>query len=285
MPKIFYTIISLIRLDQPVAYLLVFFPASFGLFLAYEKSDDLWYIPIFFMGALLVRSAGCVINDFLDKDFDKQVDRTKNRPLASKAISNKLAITILVMLLSAALGLLLLLNVMAIMIGIICFCMIVLYPLMKRITYFPQAFLGITFNLGCLLGYVAVKDTLSFEVLLMYIACAFWTFGYDSIYAFMDIKDDKKIGIRSSAVFLEHRSYKSYIILAYAMFSLLFIIANLISNNSLGAFGGFAVLPILLWQVVTLNIKSPSNCLTRFRANIYVGSVMSLGMLIGCFIK
>lgn len=285
MPKIFYTIISLIRLDQPAAYLLVFFPASFGLFLAYEKTDDLWYIPLFFIGAILARSAGCVINDFMDRDFDKQVQRTKNRPLANNSISNSLALAILTILLSAAFGLLLLLNVMSIMIGIICFCMIILYPMMKRVTYFPQAFLGITFNLGCLVGYVAVKDKLSFEALLMYAACGFWTFGYDSVYAFMDVKDDKIIGVRSSAVFLEHKAYKLYITIAYIIFSLFFVIANLLSNNYVGMLGGLLVVPILMWQVATLDISVPSNCLAKFRSNIYVGFSMSLSMLIGCLTK
>jgi len=284
MPKIFYTIIHLVRLDQPAAYLLAFFPSAFGLFLAYEKASDLWYLPIFLFGALIVRSAGCIINDLIDQDFDKQVYRTKHRPLASNAISNILAISISIALFSIGLWLLLMLNVMSIIIGIICFCMIILYPMMKRITYFPQAFLGITFNIGCLLGYVAVKDMLSSEIILMYLGCALWTFGYDSIYAFMDVKDDKIIGLRSSAVFLENRAYKLYIIVVYMLFSLFFVIANSLSSNYIGMAGGIFVLPILLWQIITLDITSPSNCLKRFRSNIYVGSIMSCTMLLGCLV-
>ena len=156
--------------------------------------------------------------------------------------------------------------------------------MMKRITYFPQAFLGITFNIGCLLGYVAVKDMLSSEIILMYLGCALWTFGYDSIYAFMDVKDDKIIGLRSSAVFLENRAYKLYIIVVYMLFSLFFVIANSLSSNYIGMAGGIFVLPILLWQIITLDITSPSNCLKRFRSNIYVGSIMSCTMLLGCLV-
>ncbi len=281
MPKIFLEILLLMRMNAPVGYWLVFFPALFGFFLAYDKNEDLIYIPIFLIGSIIARSAGCIINDFFDKDFDKKVKRTKNRPLASKKISENLALSILFLLLFAGLLLLLSLSFVAIIIGFITFFMIVLYPLMKRFTYFPQVFLGLTFNLGCLIAYATIKDEVSITAFLMYTACGFWTFGYDTIYGFMDIKDDKKIGVKSSAIFLEHRNYKTYILFSYICFIFIYILINVININISGIIGAIAAIPILFWQVKTLDINNSNNCLIRFKSNMYVGAILALSMFIG----
>lgn len=285
MPRVFSTIIVLMRLNNTAPYLLVFFPAVFGVLLAYEKTSDLYYLFILFLGSVSARSAGCIINDFFDKDFDRQVERTKNRPLANNTISKSLALAILVLLLLASFWLLLFLSLTAIILGIVAFCMMILYPLMKRFTYFPQAFLGLTWNLGCLVGYSSIKDDISISSLLMYFACGFWTFGYDSIYAFMDIKDDKIAGIKSSAIFLEDKPYKLLIVLVYAIFIALYIIANLLSNNKFGALGSLVAIPILAWQIKSLNISNSKNCLIRFKSNQYVGFIMALSMLLGCLLQ
>jgi len=282
MPKIFSTIVELLRLDKPVGYLLVFFPALFGLFLAYEEPIDLYYIPVLFVGSVLARSSGCVINDFFDRDFDRQVLRTKNRPLANNTISTELALIILGLLLLLTMWTLLYFTIIPIIIGIIAFCMIVIYPLMKRFTYFPQVFLGLTFNLGCLISYAEIKDDISVGALLMYIACGFWTFGYDSIYAFMDIKDDKSIGVKSSAIFLKDKNYKLFILCAYIIFMVLYVVANLSTNNYLGLIGGAIALFVLFWQVKSLDVTDPANCLIRFKSNVYVGFIMAFSMLLGC---
>ena len=285
MPKIFSTIVELLRLDKPVGYLLVFFPALFGLFLAYEEPIDLYYIPVLFVGSVLARSSGCVINDFFDRDFDRQVLRTKNRPLANNTISTELALIILGLLLLLTMWTLLYFTIIPIIIGIIAFCMIVIYPLMKRFTYFPQVFLGLTFNLGCLISYAEIKDDISVGAFLMYIACGFWTFGYDSIYAFMDIKDDKSIGIKSSAIFLKDKNYKLFILCAYIIFMVLYVVANLSTNNYLGLIGGAIALFVLFWQVKTLDVTDPANCLIRFKSNVYVGFIMAFSMLLGCILN
>ena len=282
MPKIFSTIVELLRLDKPVGYLLVFPPALFGLFLAYEEPIDLYYIPVLFVGSVLARSSGCVINDFFDRDFDRQVLRTKNRPLANNTISTELALIILGLLLLLTMWTLLYFTIIPIIIGIIAFCMIVIYPLMKRFTYFPQVFLGLTFNLGCLISYAEIKDDISVGAFLMYIACGFWTFGYDSIYAFMDIKDDKSIGVKSSAIFLKDKNYKLFILCAYIIFMVLYVVANLSTNNYLGLIGGAIALFVLFWQVKSLDVTDPANCLIRFKSNVYVGFIMAFSMLLGC---
>lgn len=285
MPKIFSTIVELLRLDKPVGYLLVFSPALFGLFLAYEEPIDLYYIPVLFVGSVLARSSGCVINDFFDRDFDRQVLRTKNRPLANNTISTELALIILGLLLLLTMWTLLYFTIIPIIIGIIAFCMIVIYPLMKRFTYFPQVFLGLTFNLGCLISYAEIKDDISVGALLMYIACGFWTFGYDSIYAFMDIKDDKSIGVKSSAIFLKDKNYKLFILCAYIIFMVLYVVANLSTNNYLGLIGGAIALFVLFWQVKSLDVTDPANCLIRFKSNVYVGFIMAFSMLLGCILN
>ncbi|MCP5374501.1 MAG: 4-hydroxybenzoate octaprenyltransferase [Rickettsiaceae bacterium] len=285
MPKIFSTIVELLRLDKPVGYLLVFFPALFGLFLAYEEPIDLYYIPVLFVGSVLARSSGCVINDFFDRDFDRQVLRTKNRPLANNTISTELALIILGLLLLLTMWTLLYFTIIPIIIGIIAFCMIVIYPLMKRFTYFPQVFLGLTFNLGCLISYAEIKDDISVGAFLMYIACGFWTFGYDSIYAFMDIKDDKSIGVKSSAIFLKDKNYKLFILCAYIIFMVLYVVANLSTNNYLGLIGGAIALFVLFWQVKSLDVTDPANCLIRFKSNVYVGFIMAFSMLLGCILN
>ena len=285
MPKIFSTIVELLRLDKPVGYLLVFFPALFGLFLAYEEPIDLYYIPVLFVGSVLARSSGCVINDFFDRDFDRQVLRTKNRPLANNTISTELALIILGLLLLLTMWILLYFTIIPIIIGIIAFCMIVIYPLMKRFTYFPQVFLGLTFNLGCLISYAEIKDDISVGAFLMYIACGFWTFGYDSIYAFMDIKDDKSIGVKSSAIFLKDKNYKLFILCAYIIFMVLYVVANLSTNNYLGLIGGTIALFVLFWQVKSLDVTDPANCLIRFKSNVYVGFIMAFSMLLGCILN
>jgi 4-hydroxybenzoate polyprenyltransferase len=271
---------SMMRLDAPTGYLLSFFPAMFGLLLAQPQPSDLIYIPIFFIGSVLTRGAGCIINDLIDQNLDKKVERTKNRPLASGAVSTKEAIAVLIVLLLCCLGILLSLTITAIYIGIIGFFMISLYPTMKRITYFPQAFLGITFNLGCLIGYAAITDDISIEAVTLYIACAFWTVAYDTIYAFMDIKDDKKIGIKSTAIFFEHMNYKAIITSFYLIFIFLFIFG---AWNQMGLFLFISIITAslgIIWIMKTLNIDQTNNCLTRFKANNYVGFILFLGLLL-----
>lgn len=273
-------IYHMMRLGAPTGYLLSFFPATFGLLLAYEKPENLMYIPVFFIGSILTRSAGCIINDLLDQNLDKKVTRTKDRPLASGAISSKEAILILAILLLCSLGILLSLSDTAIYVGIIAFFMISLYPLMKRITYFPQVFLGLTFNLGCLIGYAAIKNNISINAMTVYFACGFWTVGYDTIYAFMDLKDDKKVGIKSTALLFENMNYKAIILALYFTFIFLFAFATWDMVN-LPLFIAITICALYaIWLVYTLDIKQNSNCLKRFKANNYIGFILFLGLLL-----
>ena len=276
----FLDISNLIRLHTPTGYLLSFFPAAYGLLLAYNQSSNLVYLPIFFIGSILTRGAGCIVNDLFDRNLDKHVERTKNRPLASGAISAWQAIMILCVLLCGSVAILFSLTITSIAIGIIGALLITLYPLMKRITYFPQVFLGITFNIGCLIAYAAITDDISNESMILYIACAFWTVGYDTIYAFSDIKDDKKIGVKSTAIFFEHKPYKIYLSLFYTMFFLLFALATINVLGMFSIFGLIVSMAIAVWTIISLDVSNPQNCFARFKVNNYIGFVLFFGMLL-----
>jgi len=279
LPK-YQSLLKLIRIHSPTGYLLSFFPASFGLMLAYEKYSDLFYLPIFFIGSILVRSAGCIINDLFDQNLDKHVARTKDRPIASGSVSNKQALVLLAILLSLSLAILLALNTTSIYIGLVSIFMITFYPLMKRITYFPQVFLGLTFNTGCLIGYASIKNSISYEAVILYIGCGFWTIAYDTIYAFMDLNDDKKTGIKSSAVFFEHMNFKLILTIFYIFFISLFTLSM---KNILSIYIILAILIsslIALWITVYLNIKNEKNCMLRFKANNIIGFLLFLTMLL-----
>jgi len=265
------------RAGSPTGYLLVFYPACYGLMLASPTISDLTkLLPFFFIGSFITRSAGCIINDIFDRDFDLHVIRTKNRPLANGEVSLKGAVILLLLLLVCSLVILLMLNQAAIYLGCLAFIMILLYPLMKRFTNLPQLFLGLTFNFGSLISYAAVTGYISIEAIIMYLACCSWTVGYDTIYGFMDYEDDKKIGIKSLSLLLEQRNYKLYFLVFYLGFVGLFILATILANHYVNyLLISFAAI-LLLWQILTLKIANPQNCLIRFKNNNYVGLIFFL---------
>jgi len=277
MPTKFSLYLNLMRAGSPTGYLLVFYPACYGLMLASPTISDLTkLLPFFFIGSFITRSAGCIINDIFDRDFDLHVIRTKNRPLANGEVSLKGAVILLLLLLVCSLVILLMLNQAAIYLGCLAFIMILLYPLMKRFTNLPQLFLGLTFNFGSLISYAAVTGYISIEAIIMYLACCSWTVGYDTIYGFMDYEDDKKIGIKSLSLLLEQRNYKLYFLVFYLGFVGLFILATILANHYVNyLLISFAAI-LLLWQILTLKIANPQNCLIRFKNNNYVGLIFFL---------
>jgi 4-hydroxybenzoate polyprenyltransferase len=280
MPNKFFLSLKLMRLQSPTGYFLVFFPACFGLLLtnsSIESSAKL--LVLLFLGSVITRSAGCVINDIFDKNYDKHVFRTKDRPLANNSLSIKEALVLLAILLFCSLVILLALNKTSIYLGLLAFIMIILYPLMKRIINLPQVFLGLTFNFGALIGSSSVVDKVTLESFIIYIACCFWTIAYDTIYGFMDMKDDKKIKIKSMALTLEKKRYKLHLYIYYTIFIILFIIANRMANHPVNYILIVLAYFLLIYQVATLNISDPKNCLTRFKNNNYVGLVLVFAQL------
>ncbi len=283
MPSKFYNYLDLIRINKPTGLILVFSPVVFGVLLASSTTKDLYILFLLAIASFFARAAGCIINDLFDQNIDKKVKRTKDRPLAAGKVTENEAKIILILCLSVCLYILLQLSVTSIMLGIISCCMMSIYPLMKRIIFFPQLFLGLTFNLGVLIGYTSITDDVNFEAFLLYIGCCFWTVGYDTIYAFMDISDDKKIRVGSLAIVLEDKNYLAWLVFFYSIFMLIFVTSEF--RNMSNIFYATCVLSyiILLWQAVTLDIKSDSNCLKRFNSNNYVGIILSLGLILDFF--
>ncbi len=280
MPTLFSAIIDLMRLRAPTGYLLCLFPAYFGLLLGYRDSKDLIYIPLFFLASVIVRGAGCTINDLWDRDFDGRVERTKSRPLPSGRISVCGALILLFILACISIFMLMQLSKTAIYMGLAATILIAIYPLMKRFTHFPQVFLGFTFNMGVLIGFAAVQDAISTSAIIMYLGCGFWTLGFDTIYGFSDIKDDKKIGVKSTAIFFEKMNYKLIISCCYAIFFLLFYISN-DSFLSVYIISGLMIsISIAAWSIKTLNISEMQNCIYRFKINNYIGFILFLAMLL-----
>ncbi|MFK7973900.1 MAG: 4-hydroxybenzoate octaprenyltransferase [Rickettsiaceae bacterium] len=268
------------RLHSPTGYILAFFPAAFGVMLAYQDAQNLLYLPLFLVGSILARGAGCIINDIWDQDIDKRVVRTKDRPLASGVINTKQALILLALVLLCCLVILLSLTATAIVLGFISVLLITLYPLMKRVTYFPQVFLGLTFNMGCLIGYAAITNNISRDAVLLYCACGFWSVAYDTIYAFMDIEDDKKIGVKSTAILLEHNYYKTIIAMCYVVFFSLFIVAF---RQSLSMILWSAIsisFFISIIAVISLDVRVEQNCLRRFKMNNYIGFILFASILL-----
>ena len=202
--------IDLTRLKKPIGYMLLFWPCAWGLTLAYDFSQNLinyfFYLILFFLGAVLMRSAGCIVNDILDKEFDSKVYRTKDRPIASGKVSIKLAIFYSMTLCLLALLVLLNFNSLTIIMALGSMPLAFTYPLMKRFTYWPQLFLGITFNYGLILGWTSITGKIDLVPILFYLGAIFWTLGYDTIYGYQDIKDDEIIGCKNGTLIWEQIS-------------------------------------------------------------------------------
>lgn len=282
----FINIYQLLRLNAPTGNLhiikiiyLTFFPACYGLFLSGSK--NYYYLLLFFIGSITTRGMGCIINDYFDRNLDIYVARTKNRPLASGSVSLRFALIVFLVCSVLSLLILLTLTTTAIYLGLISSGMILFYPLFKRFTYFPQVFLGFTFNMGALIGYASIANNISYSALILYTACVCWTVGFDTIYGFMDIVDDKKIKIKSLSILLENNNYQLWIGFLYIIFIILFNVAILSEGNYLYFWpilvSSFIALIILLWQILTLDINQPKNCLQRFNSNNLVGVILMMG--------
>ena len=278
--------IDLTRLRKPIGYMLLFWPCSWGLTLAYDFSNNLnnyfFYLLLFFLGAVLMRSAGCIVNDILDKEFDKKVSRTKDRPIASGKISVKLGIVYTLILCFCALLILLNFNSITIILAMGSMPLAFTYPLMKRFTYWPQLFLGITFNFGLLLGWTSINESLNILPILFYIGAIFWTLGYDTIYGFQDIKDDEIIGLKSTSIKFKKKPFifllACYVIL-FSMIITLGILENL--NIFYYAFSLIIGYHLFLYQLKSVDLDNPMNCLKIFKSNNFLGFIVFVQLLIG----
>jgi 4-hydroxybenzoate polyprenyltransferase len=277
--------IELTRLKRPIGFMLLFWPCAWGLTLAYDFSSDLnnyfFYLLLFFLGAVLMRSAGCIVNDILDKEFDKKVFRTKNRPIASGKISTKIAFTYASILCLLALLVLLNFNQFTIILALGSMPLAFTYPLMKRFTYWPQLFLGITFNYGLILGWTSIKSEIDIAAIIFYLGAIFWTLGYDTIYGYQDIKDDEIIGLKSTSIKFKGKENK-FLLTCYALFIFMFLVGGyLMKLNNVYYF--LTIIPFLhlfFYQIGTFNSKEPLNCLKVFKSNNIFGLIIFLNILI-----
>ena len=278
--------IELARLEKPIGYMLLFWPCAWGLTLVYDFSNDLsnyfFYLCLFFLGAVLMRSAGCIVNDILDKEFDKKVFRTKDRPIASGKISVKLGITYAFILCLCALLILLNFNTFTIMLAIGSMPLAFTYPLMKRFTYWPQLFLGITFNYGLLLGWTSINESLNILPILFYTGAIFWTLGYDTIYGFQDIKDDEIIGLKSTSIKFKKKPF-IFLLACYVILFSMIIILGILENFNVFYYAFSLVIGyhLFLFQLKNVNLDNPMNCLKIFKSNNFLGFLILVRILIG----
>ena len=278
--------IDLTRLKKPIGFMLLFWPCSWGLTLAYDFSLDLnkyfFYLVLFFLGSVLMRSAGCIVNDILDRKFDAKVFRTKDRPIASGKISVNLAIIYSLVLCFFALLVLLNFNSYTIILALGSMPLAFTYPLMKRFTYWPQLFLGITFNYGLLLGWTSIHSGFNLAPIILYLGAIFWTLGYDTIYGYQDIKDDEIIGLKSTSIKFKNKPY-TFLFICYFLYLLsLLITGYLLSFNKISLLIFILILiHMLYFQLKKLNIDNSISCLKIFKSNNILGLIVLIGLIIG----
>ena len=278
--------IDLTRLKKPIGFMLLFWPCAWGLTLAYDFKNHLgyyfFYLILFFLGSVFMRSAGCIVNDILDKEFDAKVFRTKSRPIASGKVSVKLGIIYSITLCFLALLVLLNFNFFTIILALGSMPLAFTYPLMKRFTYWPQLFLGITFNYGLILGWTSIKGHIDLIPLVFYFGAIFWTLGYDTIYGYQDIKDDEIIGLKSTSIKFKKQPY-TFLFSCYSIYLLsLFFIVYLMKLNyfSIIIFV-FATFQMYFFQLKKLKINDPSSCIKTFKSNNFLGLIILLGLILG----
>jgi 4-hydroxybenzoate polyprenyltransferase len=235
----------------------------------------------FILGSIIMRSSGCIINDIIDRKIDAQVERTKNRPLANGDMKLYEAVLLLIFLLSLGAFILFTLPRTAVILGFVIILPIFIYPFMKRITYWPQLFLAITFNWGALLGWAAVNDNIHYISIMIYIACMFWTLGYDTIYAHQDKDDDALIGVKSTALKLGVHTRK-YLYLFYSLTTVLFWIVGILTGSGILFHSCLIIATLqLYWQVNTVDFSSREDCMKKFSTNKYYGLIIFLGVMLG----
>ena len=229
-----------------------------------------------------MRSAGCIVNDIMDKKFDKKVERTKNRPIASKKISIKLALIYATLLCALAFIVLINFNSLVIILALGSMPLAFTYPLMKRFTYWPQLFLGITFNYGLILGWLSVNNEFVYVPIIFYFGAIFWTLGYDTIYGFQDIKDDEIIGLKSTSIKFKNNPI-NFLLLCYTILIIILISLGLMMNFKYlyFLFLGLPILHLIFFQIKQLNIKEPDKCLKIFKSNNFFGFLVYINILIG----
>ena len=272
--------LELIRLNKPIGFMLLLWPCWFSLaYINLPQHTLINYYLLFLFGAVIMRSAGCIINDLVDQNIDSKIKRTALRPIAAKKISNLNAIIFLIILLTIGLLILFQFKFETILAGLICTPLIVMYPFMKRITFWPQLFLGIVFNWGIIICSVEFFGTITREFFIFYLACIFWTIGYDTIYAFQDLKDDIKNKIKSTAVLFRDKG-KYLVLTSYTlMFLLIGYLSFLKTNKLVTMFFLIIIIIFIFFNLLRWDHESGSNSGKIFRQNNTFGAMIFLYLL------
>lgn len=275
------------RLDSPTGSLLLLLPCLFSIAVAAKQLPNVpatifgTMVFLFTVGAILMRSAGCVLNDLLDSKIDAKISRTKSRPLVSGEVTKKAALTLLVILLSISLLILLQFNIETIFAGCFALLMVVLYPLMKRVTYYPQLFLGLVFNFGILMAYLAIMGQLTYPIFTLYAAAVLWTVIYDTVYGYQDIEDDIKVGVKSTSIKFKKNPQKILVILSMVMFFLLMLFGWQLKYQP-----GFFIMVLVADLFLNSKIRkcdfgNPKHCAKFFRFNIWFGVMILTAIILG----
>ncbi len=275
--------IELTRLNKPIGFMLLFWPCTWGLAFANLNNPNTnlfaYYLILFFSGSVLMRSAGCIFNDIVDKDFDKKVKRTKNRPLASKKISVASALIYVIALCLISFIILIQFNFLTIVLGMSSMLLAFSYPFMKRFTYWPQLFLGVTFNWGIIMAWSAMNNMISLEVVILYLSAIFWTLGYDTIYGAQDMSDDEIIGLKSTSIKFK-KDIRLFVSFSYFCCILLvvFLFKDFLGINF---FSFFLILFILslIYQLLYFKKKNTKNYMGLFKINNYTGFFLFLSII------
>lgn len=276
--------LRLARVDRPIGVWLLLWPCWWSTALAGlsagQAAPNLWHLGLFAVGALVMRAAGCTYNDLIDRDFDRRVERTRNRPIASGKVRPWQALVFMVALSLVGLLVLLQFNRFTIVLGVSSLGVVALYPFMKRVTYWPQSVLGLAFAWGALMGWAATFGQLDWPALALYAATVSWTVGYDTIYAHQDKDDDALLGLKSTALRFGPQS-RQWLMLFYGLTTACLIAAGIGAGAGLIYFVGVAAGALhLAWQIATLDIEDPDNCLRRFRSNRDFGAIIFVALLL-----
>ena len=280
IPKKINNYLELIRLNKPIGFMLLLWPCWFSLaYIDLPENKLINYYFLFFVGAVVMRSAGCIINDLIDQKIDSKIVRTALRPIAAKQISNLQAVIFLIILLSIGFIILLQFKFETILAGLVCAPLIFLYPFMKRITFWPQLFLGIVFNWGIIICSIEFFGTITREFFIFYLACIFWTIGYDTIYAFQDLEADIKNNIKSTAVLFNEKG-KYLVLISYTFMCLLIGYLSFIKSNELVIILFLlAIFIFIFFNLTRWDHKSESNSEKKFRQNNLFGAMIFLYLL------
>ncbi len=275
--------VELSRLNKPIGFMLLFWPCSWGLAYAYYFNQNLnlfiYYLILFFLGSVLMRSAGCIFNDIVDKDFDNKVERTKKRPIASGKITVKSSLFYVFVLCILAFLILIQFNNLTIMLGMGSMFLAFAYPFMKRITYWPQLFLGLTFNWGLIMAWTSINNEINVEIVILYISAIFWTLGYDTIYGVQDMSEDEIIGLKSTSIKFK-KNIKTFVTISYllTLFTLIFVFKDFLGVNIFS----FLILMFflsLLFQIMKFKKSNSKSCLEAFKFNNVSGFILFFAII------